>query len=137
LDGVQEPADALQFIPHLTTLDRPMMGQAPYVLNLAFGYDSLDTGNSALLLFNQIGERLVSLGTYGNADKYEQPFAKLDFVTNWNLNNNHKKTSALTYGLKFKAENLLDSEIVVTQDGKNTFYAKPGQEFSLTLSVQY
>jgi TonB-dependent receptor len=131
----RDPND--QMLAHLTTTDRPMMGQSPYVVNVALGYDSVETGNSSLLLFNQIGERLVSLGTYGNADKYEQPFAKLDFVTKWNLNNNGNKSSALTYGVKFKATNLLDSEVKVTQAGNKTFYYKPGSEYSLTFSVEY
>jgi len=125
------------FLGHLTSTKRSMMGQSPYVVNVILGYDSIETGNSALFLFNQIGERLVALGTYDYADSYEQPFAKLDFVTKWNLNNNHKKTSDLTYAVKFKATNLLDSEQKITQDGHKTLYYKPGSEYSLTLSVQY
>jgi len=131
----RDPND--QMTRALTNTDRPMMGQSPYVINMTWGYDSVATGNSALLLFNQIGERLVAVGTYGNDDKYEQPFAKLDFVAKWNLNNNQQKTSALTYGLKFKATNLLDSEVQVTQAGHKTFYYKPGSEYSLSFSVQY
>ena len=131
----RDPDDTM--LANLTTTNRPMMGQSPYVVNVTWGYDGVETGNSALLLFNQIGERLVALGTYGNADKYEQPFAKLDFVAKWNLNNNGSERSALTYGLKFKATNLLDSEVEVTQDGKKTFYYKPGSEYSLSFSVRY
>ena len=41
------------------------------------------------------------------------------------------------YGLKFKATNLLDSEVQVTQAGHKTFYYKPGSEYSLSFSVQY
>ena len=70
-----------EMLANLTTTKRSMMGQSPYVVNIALGYDDKDTGNSALLLFNEIGERLVAIGTYGNADKYEQPFEKLDFLT--------------------------------------------------------
>ena len=77
------------------------------------------------------------MGTYGNADKYEEPFAKLDFVAKWNLNNNGEKSSALTYGVKLKATNLLDDQVKVTQAGNKSFYYKPGREFSLTFSVSY
>ncbi len=122
---------------NLTTTDRPMMGQSPYVVNVALGYDDRETGNSALLLYNEIGERLVSLGTFGNADKYEQPFAKMDFVAKWKLNNTYEESSDFTYAMKLKAENLLDSEVKITQAGNDTFYFKPGQKFTLSFSVKY
>lgn len=122
---------------HLTTTDRPMMGQSPYVLNIALGYDSKETGNSVLLLYNEIGERLVALGTYGNADKYEQPFRKMDIVAKWKLNNTYKENSIFTYAMKFKAENLLDSEVKITQAGNDTFHYKPGQKYTLSFSIKY
>jgi hypothetical protein len=137
LSSESERSDAPQFIPYLTTTDRPMMGQSPYVVNLTWGYDSVETGNSALLLFNQIGERLVSLGTYGNPDQYQQPFAKLDFVTRWRFNASEQGNSGLDYGIEFKATNLLDSQMEITQGGKPTYYFKPGRAYDLTLSIQY
>jgi len=131
----RDPND--QMLANLTTTDRQMMGQSPYVINLTLGYDSVDTGNSTLFLFNQIGERLVSLGTYGNDDKYEQPFAKLDFATKWNLNSTHDKNSALAYDIKFKSTNLLDNRARITQAGNTVSTMKPGREFSISFSVQY
>jgi TonB-dependent receptor len=126
-----------EFTSRLTTKKRPMQGQSPYVVNLTFGYDNADTGDSALLLFNQIGERIVSLGTDKNKDIYEQPFAKLDFVTQWKLNNYFLKDSALTYSLKFKAINLLDSERKFTQGDLTTASTRPGREFSLAVKIAY
>jgi len=131
----RDPND--QITANLTTTNRSMMGQSPYVVNIALGYDDKESGNSALLLYNEIGERLVSLGTYGNADKYEQPFEKLDFVAKWKLNNTYEENSTFTYAMKFKAENLLDSEAEITQAGNTTFHYKPGQKFSLSFSVKY
>ena len=131
----RDPDD--EFLKALTSTDRSMMGQSPYVVNVSLGYDSVETGNSALFFFNQIGERLVTIGTYNYADSYEEPFAKLDFVTKWNLNNNYENTSAVTYAIKFKATNILDSTKRITQDGKDTLYFKPGQEYSVSFSVKY
>jgi len=125
------------FTEHLTTVDRPMQGQSPYVINLQFGYDNPNNGDSALFLFNQYGERIVTLGTYGRPDQYQQPFAKLDFVTRWKLNNYIWKDSDLVYSLKFKAQNLLDSEILTTEDGETVFSMKPGREFELGLNIAY
>jgi outer membrane receptor protein involved in Fe transport len=126
-----------EMLANLSTTKRSMMGQSPYVINITLGYDDKETGNSSLFLFNEIGERLVALGTYGNADKYEQPFEKLDFVAKWKFNNNHENKDALTYAMKLKAENLLDSEVTVTQAGHNTYYYKPGQAYSISFSVAY
>ncbi len=125
------------FTSRLTTTDRPMQGQSPYVVNFTLGYDDPDKGDSALFLFNQIGERIVSLGTDKNEDIYEQPFAKLDFVSQWKLNNYYFKDSDFTYSLKFKAQNLLDSSIEYTQGDLTTAETKPGREFSLSVKIAY
>jgi len=130
-----DPTDP--FVSGLTTKDRAMQGQSPYVVNVQFGYDDKEKGDSALFLFNQIGERIVVLGTDKNEDQYQQPFAKLDFVTQWKLNNYYLKDSDFTYSLKFKAENLLDSEQQVTQGDLTTLSTKPGREFSLSLKIAY
>jgi len=124
------------YTSRLTSKDRPMQGQSPYVANFTFGYDNADSGDSALLLFNQIGERIVSLGTDKNEDTYEQPFAKLDFVTKWKLNDKQDDDS-FSYSLRFKAENLLDSKIEFTQGSLVTASTKPGRYFSLKLDIKY
>lgn len=125
------------FVRDLTTKDRAMQGQSPYVVNLQLGYDDKEKGDSALFLFNQIGERIVILGTDKNEDQYQQPFAKLDFVTGWKLNNYYLKDSDFSYSVKFKASNLLDSEQKVTQGDLTTLSTKPGREFSLSLKIAY
>lgn len=126
-----------QFTSRLTSTERPMQGQSPYVTNFTLGYDNPNTGDSALFLYNQIGPRIVSLGTDHNEDIYEQPFAKLDFVTQWKLNNYYFEDSDFTYSMKFKAENLLDSEVEFTQGDLTTATTKPGRYFSLALKIAY
>ncbi len=125
------------FTSRLTSKNRPMQGQSPYVVNLSLGYDNPSTGDSALFLFNQIGERIVSLGTDNNKDIYQQPFAKLDFVTQWKLNNYFFEDSDFTYTLRFKALNLLDSEVKFTQGDLTTVRSRPGREFSLAIKISY
>ncbi len=125
-----------EFTSRLTTKERAMQGQSPYVINLTLGYDDVDSGNSALFLFNQIGERIVSLGTDHNEDIYEQPFAKLDFVTKWKLSEK-EKDDWFSYSLRFKAENLLDSTQEFTQGDNTTSSVKPGRYYSLKFNMKY
>lgn len=121
---------------NLTSKTRPMQGQSPYVANFILGYDNSDSGNSALFLFNQIGERIVSLGTNGNKDIYQQAFAKLDFVWKYKLAPK-KKGDLFGYALRFKASNILDSEVVYTQGSNVTTKTKPGRFYSLKLNINY
>ena len=125
------------FTKRLTTHDRAMQGQSPYVVNVQFGYDNPDSGNSALLLYNEIGERIISLGTDGNKDIYEQPFQKIDFTTKWRLNKPKKNKKGITYSILFKATNLLDKEVEITQGDKITKSFKPGRSFALKFSAKY
>ena len=129
-----DPNDS--FVSTLTTKDRAMQGQAPYVANFTLGYDNTDTSTSALFLFNEIGEQIMSLGTDGNKDIYQQPFAKLDFVTKYKISPK-LDGDIFGYALKFKAENLLDSEMKFTQGDKTTASTKPGRYYSLKLDINY
>ncbi|WP_428739144.1 TonB-dependent receptor domain-containing protein [Sulfurimonas sp.] len=124
------------YTSRLTSQTRSMQGQSPYVVNLTLGYDNPDSGNSALFLFNQIGKRIVSLGTDGNEDVYEQPFSKLDFVTKWKLLEKDDG-GFFEYAIRFKAENLLDSELQFKQGDNVTTSTKPGRYYSLKLDIKY
>ena len=125
-----------EYTSRLTNTDRAMQGQSPYVLNLGLGYDDVDSGDSALFLFNQIGERIVALGTDNNEDTYQQPFAKLDFVTKYSIS--EKKSGDLfAYSLRFKIQNLLDSAQEFTQGDNVISTTNPGRYYSLKLDITY
>ncbi|MEZ4457436.1 MAG: carboxypeptidase regulatory-like domain-containing protein [Gemmatimonadales bacterium] len=63
----------------LTNDNRPMVGQAPYVVNTGLTYSSLG-GTSATLLFNVVGKRISSAAvTPLKVDTYERPRPRLDF----------------------------------------------------------
>ncbi len=123
------------FTKRLTTTDRAMQGQSPYVVNFSLGYDNPDTGDSALFLYNEIGESIDSLGTDGNADIYQKPFRKLDFVTKWQIYN--RKNNKFKYYVGFKVQNILDSTMEYTQGDKITSSYKPGRTFSLKFDMKY
>ena len=64
----------------LTNDDRPMVGQAPYVVNAGLTYAAGEGDASATLLYNVVGKRMVSAAvTPLNADTYEMPRHVLDF----------------------------------------------------------
>jgi CarboxypepD_reg-like domain/TonB-dependent Receptor Plug Domain len=44
------------------SIDRPMQGQSPYVINASLMYDHEKSGLTATLLFNQIGRRIYLVG---------------------------------------------------------------------------
>ncbi len=126
------------FIPFLTSDNRPMQGQSPYVANLKFGYDNFFTKKSAILLYNVYGKRISSLGINGNPDTYEQPFHRLDFVVKWALNDTYdeqEKKIGLEVSLKLK--NILDKDIERTQGSDVVEKYKPGRSLALGFSMKY
>ena len=62
------------------SVDRPMQGQSPYVLNFGLLYDLEKAGINATLLYNQVGERIYLVGDAfaGAPDIYEAPRALFD-----------------------------------------------------------
>ena len=104
-----------------------MQGQSPYVWNFQIGYDDLDRGINAALLFNVFGERIVDVGVSGAPDIYEQPRPSLDFVY------------SQTFGkwqFKGKIKNLLNPEAKLTQGEEITRLVQP-VGWELSLGVEY
>ena len=102
---VEIPGDILDEI-HQTDPDRPaerpMLGQAPYVLNLYMSYENNDLGLSTNLGFNVAGEKLLIITQGGTPYVYEQPRPDLNF--------NITKDIGEKYALEFGVTNLLNSE---------------------------
>lgn len=65
---------------NVKSIDRPMQGQSPYILNFGLLYDLEKYGFNATLLFNQIGERIYLVQDVQAAapDVYEAPRPVLD-----------------------------------------------------------
>ena len=113
----------------LTTNNRDMQGQSPYVVNLQLGFDNAEIGRSVTLLYNRSDERIRALGVSGQPDVYEQPIDQLDFV--W--------IEELIYGasMKFRIKNILDEDVEWTQDDKTVNTYKLGRDFTFALSWKY
>jgi outer membrane receptor protein involved in Fe transport/nucleoside-triphosphatase THEP1 len=94
----------------VTNQVRPLQGQSAYVVNANLDYDNKDTGTTATLLYNVFGERIDSIGLLPFGDVYEQPFKQVDFVFSQKFGKQNK--------IKLRAQNILDPEAVLMQDGR-------------------
>ncbi|MGH7675175.1 MAG: TonB-dependent receptor domain-containing protein [Gemmatimonadales bacterium] len=90
----------------LTSSDRPMVGQSPYVVNLGLAYTHPAGRLSTTLLYNVVGERIVEAGSLPRPDAYEHARHMVDFSLQAPVTG--------TVGLKFDAKNLLDAPHHVT-----------------------
>ncbi|MCB0689952.1 MAG: TonB-dependent receptor, partial [Saprospiraceae bacterium] len=111
---------------------RPFEGQAPYIVNAALLYDNSINNVAATLSLNYIGDRLRFLGQDGAPDIYDRARGQLDF-------NLQKKFGQI--GLSLTAQNLLNSDFVISSDykGKEYLYSrfKAGTSYSLGVSYSF
>ena len=109
-----------------TSSSRPLQGQSPFAVNLQLGYDNVDIGTAATLLYNVFGARIDQVGALGAPDIYEEPVHQLDLVVK------QKLTRRLS--LSFKAKNLIDPLVRLTQGERTTESYRRGRAFSVALS---
>ncbi|MDO8894238.1 MAG: TonB-dependent receptor [Nitrosomonas sp.] len=112
-----------------TTNDRPLQGHSAQIFNFQFGYDNPAWKTQATLLYNVSSKRIMAAGVLGAPDKYEQPVHQLDFVLSQNL---YKGLS-----MQASMQNLLDSEIRVTQGDEITRQFRRGRFFNLSVRLAY
>lgn len=114
-------------ISSLTSAARPMVGQAPYVLNAGLIYTS-PRGMSATLLFNVVGRRIIEAGSFPLPDTYEEARQIVDASFQAPFG------GRLTF--KLDAKNLLDAEYRVTQGSVIRHSYTAGRSFAAGLSWQ-
>lgn len=85
-----------------TNPNRPMLGQAPYVVNAGLTYTNDAGGVSGTILFNRMGKRLVAAAGAPLPDVYEMPKSTFDISLRFPL------FGDFSGNLDF--ENLLDAE---------------------------
>ncbi|HEV7590879.1 MAG TPA: TonB-dependent receptor [Longimicrobium sp.] len=111
-----------------TRANRPMVGQAPYVLNAGLSYASGERGaTSATLLYNVVGRRIwAAAQTPLLDDAYELPRGVLDFSLR----------VPVTRGVsgKLDAGNLLDAPVRVRQGTVDRLYYRTGRTVSVGMS---
>ncbi len=90
-----------------TNPSRPMIGQAPYVVNLGANYVHGSGATSATLLYNVVGPRIWAAGAIPFPDIYEQPRHLLDLSLRFPLG---RGVSG-----RIDGRNLLDAPYVLRQ----------------------
>lgn len=89
--------------------ERPLQGQAPYILNTALFYNNLKSKWQVNLLYNVIGRRLAYIGYDGYPDIYEMPRNIVDLTVT--------KTFSNKVSLRANFNDLLNQEFLLLQDG--------------------
>jgi hypothetical protein len=116
-----------------TRPNRPLAGQAPYVLNMSLRYLRPESKLSLGLVYNVVGPRITDVGTRLGAtilpDIREQPFHSLDLIGSWVVRKQLK--------LKLKARNLLAQSSVLKQGSLVAQQLYPGVSLSVGLSYEY
>ncbi|MEW5929189.1 MAG: TonB-dependent receptor [Gemmatimonadota bacterium] len=108
--------------------DRPLVGQAPYVLNTGLTWAPGRGRTSATVLYNVVGERVYAAGARGLPDLIEEPRSVLDFSLRLGV------TPQLS--AKLDARNLLDSPFQVKQGDVTREYYRSGRVVSIGMTWQ-
>jgi outer membrane receptor protein involved in Fe transport len=109
---------------------RPMLGQAPFIINAFLGYNNKENDLSANLGFNVAGEKLYLITKGRLPYEYEEPRALLNF--------NISKTWKKAFSIEFAMDNILDSDYRTThhfdsEDRYSRRYSE-GRTYSVSLS---
>lgn len=112
-----------------TTNNRPLQGHSAHIVNFQLGYDNPKWKTQATLLYNVSSQRIMAAGVQTAPDKYEQPVHQLDFVLSQNL---YKGMS-----MQVSMQNLLDSEIRITQGDEIARQYHRGRFFNLSVRLAY
>jgi hypothetical protein len=109
-----------------TSSERALQGQSPWVLNGQIGYDNPDSGSRVAVLYNVFGPRIVSVGSAGRPDEYEQPVHRLDVVASQEL--------PAGFTVKVKGSNLVNSPRRVTAGGEEVSTYREGWSLGVGVS---
>ena len=112
----------------LTSTNRPMVGQAPYVVNVGGTYAAPSGRTTATVLYNVVGKRVFSAGAAPLPDVYEMPRNVLDVALRFPV---YRSLSA-----KVDAKNLLDAPYRWEQGTVTRERYNVGRAFTLGLSWQ-
>jgi hypothetical protein len=109
----------------LTNANRPMVGQAEYVVNGGLTYAG-PGGLNATALYNVVGPRILEAGARPFPDSYEQARHVVDLSV--------QVPVVASTSIRFDAKNLLDSPYRVDQGGVTRLRYQTGRVFSFGAS---
>lgn len=111
-----------------TSRQRPLQGQAPYVINAQFGFDDAieGSGTTATLLYNVTGRWIAQVGVSGAPDIYQEPVHQIDFAGSQRLPGG--------FNLTLRANNLLNPKERRMQGSQVAREFQSGRSVSLGLT---
>ncbi len=110
-------------ISALTSADRPMVGQAPYVLNAGLSWANASGRASATALYNIVGRAITTTGTKPTPDTYREARNSLDLSVQLPLVGD--------LSTKLNARNLLDDDWLETAGGITRLQYRTGRIFTV------
>ena len=112
------------------TVNRPLQGQSPYLINVGLQYDLEKIGLNTTLLFNQIGRRILFVGNEAVSDIWENPRSLLDLQF-------AKKVLKTKGEIKINVNDILNKEVKYYHDlDNNKSYSKNSKDV-LAISRNY
>jgi hypothetical protein len=114
--------------PRVALEERAMVGQAPVVVNAGLTYNASNSPLSATVLFNHVGERIVTASQRPLPVTHEAGRSALDISFRFPI--------AGALAGKFDARNLLDAPYLQTQGGVTRESYRSGRVFTVGLNWQ-
>jgi hypothetical protein len=126
---------------------RPMQGQSPYIINAGFFYDNTKIGLMANIMYNVIGERIVTVGDPQRPHVIEKPRNLLDFTAakkigkRWEIRLGIEDilNQPIKYVQKIKVNITNENEgpVIETKEEEKIYSSfKPGTKISLGISLK-
>ncbi|MEP6692112.1 MAG: TonB-dependent receptor [Gemmatimonadaceae bacterium] len=106
--------------------ERPMVGQAPYVVNGGLAYAAAEGRATATVLYNVVGRRVWAAGTNPRPDSYELARSSMDVTLQLPL--------FRAFSAKIDGKNLLDAPVIVRQGTVDRLRYTTGRVLSLGVS---
>lgn len=120
-------------------LQRPLMGQSPYIVNAGLFFNQPDWKFQCNVLYNIIGKRIFAVGTAINPDIYEMPRNLLDITLS--------KTFGKHLELRFSIQDILNNKWALVQDSNEDakigavdepiFNFRPGTLYTFGVALKF
>jgi outer membrane receptor protein involved in Fe transport len=111
-----------------TSLERPLSGQSPYVVNVALDWSSKNETTRARLSYNVFGRRIDTVGTRKIPDTFEMPRHTFDLAVSQQLDSH--------IDLKLSVENLFNAPYLFKTGDLEAQRWKVGQTIWLSMSTE-
>lgn len=140
----------VQFEPGTNSIDRPMQGQSPYLINTGIFYNNVECGWSAAVLYNRVGKRIIGVGNrYGTGtdgssrnipNSYEMPRNSLDLSLGkkfgkWEMKASMRDVLAERCVFKQFEDVTVNGEKRTIEEVTRCY--RPGRNFNLTIGYSF